>query len=1036
MFGTPKTIRMITGIVVAFALLLTVLPVANAAAKDTEENFQYPMPDITPPDHHPRVLITPEFIPVLKQRIASDEFMRQAWKTICDAAADINKAALPKDNQFSNATLNAQIAQAMRYVIDGDTFMGQSAVDQHIEMLHRTTFSKRHDVTRDYGAVIFTTGLIYDWCYPLLTAEQKRDIIARTKKLAGRMEMRYPPYRQGAITGHGGEAQLLRDQLSAAIAFYDEDPSVYHHVAGRLFAEFIEARNFFYPSHRHHQGIGYGPYRFHWEIYSAWIFKRMVGKDIYSADQGKVPYHWIYATCPDGSALIDGDTNMGGKPYNIFDALLQVSNYYKDPYLRAESQRRGVTRFARSNPIEFLLFYDPSIKAADLNELPTTKFFAEPLGGMIARTGWTMGRDSDVAVIEMKGAGYHFNNHQHLDAGAFQIFYRGHLAIDTGAYPKYGTPFDWNFNKRSISHNTMLAYDPTETYDRGVNDGGQHFPANAKEFRTLDQLLEHAKSGSILSHDFGPNPVKPLYSYLRTDLTPAYRAKMQSYQRHFVTLNMDDPNRPATLLVYDRMHTSKPDTRKIWLLQTVGKPTDEAGQLIVDAALENDTGRMVLQTLLPEVDKLEKRCVGGPDGQNPVFDQTFPIKINKHGTGTLTPFNEGYRTELEDRSGQSVSTFFNVMQIMDRELGKTKAVESIKTANVDGVAIDGWQVYFPKSDVMLDDAIEFEVLADNSKVLFTGLKHGLWYLKPKADNKKGYQCKVTNENNALYLQLQLGQYTLHAKPQKFTYVDKPDYSDIKPVNTGKLQAPRVIINGNRVTVNELIFSEKQTFVDALPVFEAMGAKVTFNDKLLLVHHNNTELRCLNGKPYCGIDGQKMELDEPLKWQGDHVNLPLEILAGFLQMKPKALSVGNAVYLDAYPEGRKGYPFYRRIRTSHPNIGHPAEDAADGDISTYFASQGTGIELAMDLGRVMPVKGMDIVWYRSNGRQAIFKIDVSLDGKNWKQVFDGKSSGDTPQDKPEFFGFDQVDVRYVRITSNGNTQNNWNSICEAMVVLGD
>ena len=114
----------------------------------------------------------------------------------------------------------------------------------------------------------------------------------------------------------------------------------------------------------------------------------------------------------------------------------------------------------------------------------------------------------------------------------------------------------------------------------------------------------------------------------------------------------------------------------------------------------------------------------------------------------------------------------------------------------------------------------------------------------------------------------------------------------------------------------------------------------------------------------------------------------------------------------------------------------AEDAADGDLSTYFASQGTGIELAMDLGRVLPVKGMDIVWYRSNGRKAIFKIDVSVDGKNWKQVFDGKSSGDTPQDKPEFFGFDQINVRYVRITSNGNTQNNWNSICEAMVVLGD
>jgi hypothetical protein len=1015
-------------------LLFTVIPTVDAAPKDKDETFRYPMPQITPPPHHPRVLLTPEFIPILKQRIAEDELCRKAWKNICDGAAEIDKATLNNDNMFSDAVLNAQLAQAMRYAMDADTFMGQNAIDKLIDMLGRIEFADRNDVTRDYGAVIFTTALVYDWCYPLLKAEQKQSIIEQTKKLAGRMEIKYPPYRQGAITGHGGEAQLLRDQLSAGIAFFDEDPSMYHHCAGRIFAEFVEARNFFYPAHRHHQGIGYGPYRFHWEIYSSWIFKRMVDKDIYIADQGKVPYHWIYATCPDGSALIDGDTNAGGKPYNIFDALLQVSNYYKDPYLRAESERRGVGRFARSNPVEFLLFYDPSIKAADMNELPTTKFFAEPLGGMIARTGWTMGRDSDVAVIEMKGAGYQFNNHMHLDAGAFQIYYRGHLAIDTGAYPKYGTPFDWNFNKRSISHNTMLAYDPSETYTKGVNDGGQHFPGDAREFAKLQTLLDNGKSGSIISHDFGPNNVKPLYSYLRTDLAPGYGEKLQSYQRHFVTLNMDDPNRPATLLVYDRMHTTKPETRKIWLLQTLDKPVDRDGQIIVDASPENDTGRMILQTLLPAADKLEKRCVGGPEGQNPVFDLTFPIKINKHGS--LTPFNDGFRTEIEDRSGQSVSTFFNVMQIMDRKLGETKTVESLKATNMDGVAIDGWQVYFPKTDTMVPHEVNFEVLTDNAKVLFTGLEKNVWYLFSKSGKALTYTCPVVDQNNALYLQLDRGDYVLKTKVNKVVAPIKPDYADVKPVNTGKLQAPRAIINGVSVPVKTLEFTDNQCMVDALPVFQAVGAQVIVDAKKLQVHYGNSELFCRNGKDFCKIDEQKMELDQPLNWQGDQVILPLEVIAGFLQFKPKALSVGNAVYLDAYPEGRNRYPVYRRVRTSHPNVGHPAVDAVDGDYDTYYASQGTGIELAMDMGRAMPVKGMDIVWYRSDVRQAIFTIDVSVDGKNWKTVFDGKSDGKTSQGKPEFYGFDQINVRYVRITSNGNTQNNWNSICEAMVVLGE
>ena len=51
-----------------------------------------------------------------------------------------------------------------------------------------------------------------------------------------------------------------------------------------------------------------------------------------------------------------------------------------------------------------------------------------PYGWMIARTGW----DDESVIAEMKVNVYNFNNHQHLDAGAFQIYYKGPLAIDSG----------------------------------------------------------------------------------------------------------------------------------------------------------------------------------------------------------------------------------------------------------------------------------------------------------------------------------------------------------------------------------------------------------------------------------------------------------------------------------------------------------------------------------------------------------------------------------------------------------------------------
>jgi len=1007
---------------------------AEKARKNKDQSFRYPMPAITPPAHHPRLLITPAFLPTLKERIASDELCREAWKTVCDGAANIDKATLSADKQYSQHTLNAITAQAMRYVVDGDAFMGNNAITQMIDYFNRVQFPGRHDVTRDYGGTIFVASLVYDWCYPLLSDTQKQELIDHIKALASRMEIRYPPYRQGAVSGHAGEAQLLRDLLSAGIAVYDEDPSVYHHAAGRFFAEFVTARNFFYPSHRHHQGISYGPYRFHWEIYSAWIFKRMSDVDVYIPDQGKVPYHWLYAVCPNSSALIDGDTNAGGKPNNIFDALLQVANYYKDPYLQAESHRRGVKRFARSNPLEFLLFYDPSVKQGDMTELPTTKFFAEPLGGMIARTGWTMGRDSDVAVIEMKGAGHHFNNHMHLDAGAFQIYYRGHLAIDTGAYPKYGTPFDWNFNKRSISHNVMLAYDPDESYGNRHNDGGQHFAGGGKEFSTLEQLQEHGKSGSVISHAVGPNPLKPLYSYIRSDITPAYGKKLKSYQRHAVTLNLDDPDRPAALLVYDRMQTAKPQTRKIWLLQTLAKPTERSEQLIVDAAQTNDTGRMVLQTLLPQANQRTMRCVGGPDGQNPVFDKTFPILINKRGS--LTPFNDGYRTEIEDTQKRDLSTFLNVMQIMDQSVANVLPMTAIQHKDMDGVAIQQWQVYFPKSDQMLNKLIAFNVPTDGSKVLMTGLQAGQWTLQSKLAGMPMI-CSVTDESGALYVQLDAGDYSLIPGVSQVGKAAKlHKYTDVIPVNTGAKQGPRAIISGKRVSLKQIVFDDNLCLVDALPIFKAMNIDVSIDSNQLTATYGKSTLICRNGKMNCMIDGQSMDLLQPTSWQGQSVLLPLDLIAGFTQHKPKSQPVGNAVYLDAYPAGRNVYPPYMQVRTSHPNAGHPAMDAVDGDLSTYFASQGTDVQLAMDMGRVLDIKGMDIVWYKSFHRQAIFTIDISVNGKTWKQVFDGQSSGNIPQDKPEFFGFDVAKARYVRIISNGNTQNNWNSICEAMVVIAN
>ena len=71
--------------------------------------------------------------------------------------------------------------------------------------------------------------------------------------------------------------------------------------------------------------------------------------------------------------------------------------------------------------------------------------------------------------------------------------------------------------------------------------------------------------------------------------------------------------------------------------------------------------------------------------------------------------------------------------------------------------------------------------------------------------------------------------------------------------------------------------------------------------------------------------------------------------------------------------------------------------------------------------------VDIAWYLGNPRQNNFVISVSSDGTTFNNIFTGKSSGNTLS--PENYDFTDVNARYVKITVNGNTQNQWASITE-------
>src|SRR5208337_5299690 len=133
---------------------------------------------------------------------------------------------------------------------------------------------------------------------------------------------------------------------------------------------------------------------------------------------------WIYMRRPDGQLLRSGD----GQSKEPKLRSLLIASYYHDGYVLGDYLRNpGIDAMSK---IFELLWRDPGLRPLPAADLPTSRYMGYPYGWMVARTGW----DAESVIAEMKVNIFNFVNHQHLDAGAFQIYYKGPLAIDSGLY--------------------------------------------------------------------------------------------------------------------------------------------------------------------------------------------------------------------------------------------------------------------------------------------------------------------------------------------------------------------------------------------------------------------------------------------------------------------------------------------------------------------------------------------------------------------------------------------------------------------------
>ena len=739
-----------------------------------------------PPKEHPRVFVRSWEIPALKERMA-----HEAGRKII---SKLKKASVPRTPQEDAAekdrgfryyakmrglTSKVQL-QALEYLVNGDEAQAREAIVSMLDTLKKTNFGTKNDLSRASGSMLLVGGMIYDWCYDRFTPEERQAYVNEFVRICHTMECHYPPKRTEPIAGHSSEWMILRDLLSCGIAIYDEYPDMYHHVITMLYQDYIPVRNYTYRGHNYHQGSSYFNVRFTNDLNSLWILDKMGAGAIYDPAQQYVLYDMIYRRRPDGQVMPAGDCNPAPRkrPQSFSQPAMLAASYYHDPYIAYEYERKPDTE-PHMLMLE-LLWRDFDLKGKEPSDLPLTRFSGTPYGWMIARTGW--GKNSVVA--EMKVNEQFYGNHQHMDGGAFQIYYKGPLAIDSGSYQGssggYNSPHNKNYFKRTIAHNSLLVYDPSEKFacwnygggdktEFATNDGGQRMPGDRWDTcRSFENLLSEAYTvGKTLAHGYGPDAHAPEYSYLKGDITKAYTSKVEDVRRSFVFLNLEPKGNadlnpegaatdiPAVMIVYDHVVSADPSFKKYWLLHGIEEPQTGTQEFTVMRTKDGDTGKLHCSVLLPEADVTK---VGGPGKEFWVFGENYP----NAATTRPDPCNERgeWRVEVTPKTAVAEDCFLNVIQVMDNTVTPLP-VQKIDGEKVVGAAVGGRTVVFSRDGKALSEEFSFELpkaAGKKVKVLVTDLSAGKWTV---INGKKIIeQVDVEPESGSLYFTAAPGMYTL------------------------------------------------------------------------------------------------------------------------------------------------------------------------------------------------------------------------------------------------------------------------------------
>lgn len=584
---------------------------------------------------HPRILLTPERIPKLRQEALSSKasifnLMKQRMK---------GKQA------------------ALFYALGGGKELG---LTKSREEYGRIAADALMAAIRENRTSPDDLAIFYDWAFGALTTEEKIAFVTFCKSRIGK-----------AIKIHNGKQHGYRaspnpEGIIAALSFYGDgiddayartlllqgirdtllDNLAIEHVAGHD-GGFVDGTFYIFQ-------LG-------GTFHSFLALGIATGTDFFFKHEvvSRLPNHLIYAMLPfsikrvewqktnkyfatfhDNWTLTSQEYGSSGKGLSNMFAITAAeysrlgNDHTASLYMWFVKEAFGGIAYQAESPLSFVLM-DWSIQPQSPKEVVLP--LAEALGwdeekGEIDRDrfgkkggiGWVAMRsswdDPDATFAILKAEPFYYHGHMHRDSLAFMIAKGEELALArAGNYMCWyeggtlksenpGWPQMENFFSRTISTSNLLIYDPAEDFNGWVNDGGQRMvsywdkewgrtyngTANGK-YRDIGGLIRFERTDQ--------------YVYTAADATRAYnsslvttgnnKAKVDLVQREFVYLRSPE-GKEDYFVIFDRVQAVKPDLKKFWLMQLRAKP---------------------------ELDSNYKVVVGGEDGGIHISENTSTIHV-------------------------------------------------------------------------------------------------------------------------------------------------------------------------------------------------------------------------------------------------------------------------------------------------------------------------------------------------------------------------------------------------------------------------